>query len=278
MSSIMDLAKTEAMLFKFGSGAGCNLSTIRCSQGEDGRRRHGLRPGQLHEGLRRLRRRREVGRQDPSRGQDGHPRRRPSGRPRLHRFQGARREEGLGADRAGLRPELHGRGLRLGLLPERQPLRPRHGRVHARGRAGPGVDDPRRGRRRADGHLQGPRHLPQDGRGRPPLRRPGHPVRHDDQRLAHVREHGSHPREQPVLRVHVPQRHGLQPGQPEPHEVRRRGRRVRSRGVSLRRQGDAHGAGDPRRQRQLPDAARSRRTRTSSARSASATPTSARCS
>ena len=31
MSSIMDLAKTEAMLFKFGSGAGTNLSTIRSS-------------------------------------------------------------------------------------------------------------------------------------------------------------------------------------------------------------------------------------------------------
>jgi ribonucleoside-diphosphate reductase alpha chain len=32
MSSIMDLAKTEAMLFKFGSGAGSNLSTIRSSR------------------------------------------------------------------------------------------------------------------------------------------------------------------------------------------------------------------------------------------------------
>ena len=31
MSSIMDLAKTEAMLFKYGSGAGVNLSTIRAS-------------------------------------------------------------------------------------------------------------------------------------------------------------------------------------------------------------------------------------------------------
>ena len=31
MSSIMDLAKTEAMLFKYGSGAGVNLSTIRSS-------------------------------------------------------------------------------------------------------------------------------------------------------------------------------------------------------------------------------------------------------
>ena len=32
MSDIMDLAKTEAMLFKYGSGAGCNLSTIRSSK------------------------------------------------------------------------------------------------------------------------------------------------------------------------------------------------------------------------------------------------------
>ena len=32
MSSIMDLAKTEAMLFKYGSGAGSNLSTIRSSR------------------------------------------------------------------------------------------------------------------------------------------------------------------------------------------------------------------------------------------------------
>ena len=32
MGSIMDLAKTEAMLFKYGSGAGCNLSPIRSSK------------------------------------------------------------------------------------------------------------------------------------------------------------------------------------------------------------------------------------------------------
>jgi ribonucleoside-diphosphate reductase alpha chain len=32
MGSIMDLAKTEAMLFKFGSGAGSNLSPIRSSK------------------------------------------------------------------------------------------------------------------------------------------------------------------------------------------------------------------------------------------------------
>src|SRR5690606_20376304 len=32
MESILDLAKTEGMLFKYGSGAGVNLSTIRSSK------------------------------------------------------------------------------------------------------------------------------------------------------------------------------------------------------------------------------------------------------
>ena len=278
MSSIMDLAKTEAMLFKFGSGAGSNLSTIRSSKEKMAGGGTASRPGQLHEGLRRLRRRREVGRQDPPRGQDGHPRRRPPGRPRVHRLEGARGAEGLGPDRGRLRPLLHRRGLRQRLLPERQPLRPRDRRVHARRRRRQGLDDPRRRRRRADGHLQGPRHLPPHGRGRPPLRRPGHPVRHDDQRLAHLGQHGPDPRVQPVLRVHVPQRHRLQPGEPQPDEVRRRGRRVRRRRLPLRGQGDAHRPGDPRRQRQLPDAADRGELATSSGRSASATPTSARCS
>ena len=91
-------------------------------QGKDVRRRHRERPRLIHEGLRRLRRRREVGWQDPSRGQDGHPRCRPSRRPRVHRLEAQRGEEGLGPHRAGLRPLLHRRGLRERLLPERQPL------------------------------------------------------------------------------------------------------------------------------------------------------------
>ena len=43
-----------------------------------------------------------------------------------------------------------------------------------------------------------------DRRGDAHLRRPGHAVRHDDERLAHVPEHGPHQRLEPVLRVHVP--------------------------------------------------------------------------
>ena len=65
MESILTLAKTEGMLFKFGSGAGSNLSHHPLIQGDAARRRRGQRPGLLHEGLRRLRRRHQVGRQDP---------------------------------------------------------------------------------------------------------------------------------------------------------------------------------------------------------------------
>ena len=157
----------------------------------------------------------------------------------------------MGPDRAGLRPELHRRGLRQRVLPERQPQRARDRRVHEGGRARRGLADPRGQRRPAGRHVQGARHLPQDGRGGPPVRRPGHPVRQHDQRLAHQRGLGPDLRIQPVLRIHVPQRHGVQPGQPQPDEVRGRGWRVRRRRVPVRGQGHDHGAGDPGRQRQL---------------------------
>ncbi len=58
-----------------------------------------------------------------------------------------------------------------------------------------------------------------------------------------------------MLRVHVPQRHRLQPRVAEPHEVRGCGRRVRRRELSIRGQADPHRPGDPGRQRLLPHAA-----------------------
>ena len=75
--------------------------------------------------------------------------------------------------------------------------------------------------RRADGDLQGARPDAADRRGHLDLRRSRHAVRHDDQRLAHLPEHGAHQREQPVLGVHVPRRHGVQPVVDQPDEVRR---------------------------------------------------------
>ena len=70
MESIMKLAASEAMLFKFGSGTGTDLSTLRSSREKLSGGGRPSRPGQLHAGLRRHRQRRQVRRQNPPRGQD----------------------------------------------------------------------------------------------------------------------------------------------------------------------------------------------------------------
>ena len=90
-----------------------------------------------HARLRCVRRRDQERRQDAARRQDGDPERRPPGHRRLHRLQGDRGEEGVGADRCRLRRRLQRRRrrVRLGQLPEREPLGPRHRRVHERGAA-----------------------------------------------------------------------------------------------------------------------------------------------
>ena len=51
------------------------------------------------------------------------------------------------------------------------------------------------------------------------LRRSGRAIRHDDQPLAHLPELGPDQRLESVLGVHVPRRHGLQPGEHQPDEV-----------------------------------------------------------
>ena len=128
-----------------------------------------------------------------------------------------------------------------------------------------------------DGQLPGARPDAPHRRGHARLRRPGHAVRHDDQRVAHLPGDRSHLRQQPVLRVHVPERLGVQPGVDQPDEVREGRRRVRRRVVQGRHPDAHHGAGDHRRQRELSDARRSGRTATPIVRSASATRTWARC-
>ena len=60
MDSILKLAHTEGMLFKYGSGTGSNLSQIRSLEGAPLRRRRGVRPGLVHARLRRVRRRHQV--------------------------------------------------------------------------------------------------------------------------------------------------------------------------------------------------------------------------
>ena len=202
--------------------------------GVAGRRRHRLGSGLVHEGLRRVRRRDQVGREDPARGEDGDPQRRSPRRRRLHQVQGRGGEEGLGADRRGLRRLVRRARVLVGLLPELQQQRARDGRLHARGARRRPVADSGGDRRARDGDAQGPRADADDRRRHSPVRRPRHAVRHDDQRVAHVPRLGADQRVQPVLGVHVPRRLGVQPGVDQPDEVRRGERRVRRRVASAR--------------------------------------------
>ena len=70
MEDIMRLAHSEAMLFKFGSGTGTDLSTLRSQREKLSGGGKPSGPCQLHAGLRPDRRRGQVGRQDPPRRQD----------------------------------------------------------------------------------------------------------------------------------------------------------------------------------------------------------------
>ena len=189
-------------------------------EGAARRRRHRLGPGLVHEGLRRLRRRHQVGRQDAPRREDGDPQRRAPRHPRIHQLQGRGREEGVGADRRRLRRLVHRHGLRLGVLPELEQLGPRHRRVHARGARRRAVADQGGHQRRSGRHLPRPRLDARDRRRHLGVRRSRHAVRHHRQRVAHQPEHGAHQRQQPVLGIHVPRRFGLQPVVAEPDDVR----------------------------------------------------------
>ncbi len=76
-------------------------------------------------------------------------------------------------------------------------------------------------------HLPRPRPHAQDRRKHLGLRRPRHAVRHHHQPLAHLQKHRPHQRLQPLLRVHVPRRLRLQPRQLQPPQVRLPRRPVR---------------------------------------------------
>ncbi len=69
------------------------------------------------------------------------------------------------------------------------------------------------------GHLQGQGTNAHDLGIRLDLRGPGHAVRHHHQPVAHLLQHRPDQLEQSLLRVHVPGRLGLQPGLLEPHEI-----------------------------------------------------------
>ena len=114
----------------------------------------------------------------------------------------------------------------------------RPGRPHVRGAARAG---------RCQGAVR------QDGAGRVGVRRPRHPVRRHDQRLAHLPGVGPDHREQPVLGVRPPGQLLLQPGQHQPAQVPARRRHVRRRAVRPADRADHHGDGHLHLLRRLPD-------------------------
>ena len=199
LESILNLAKTEGMLFKWGSGTGTNLSTLREEDAilSGGGRASG--PLSFMKGFDAFAGRDQVRRQDPPRREDGDPERRSPRHREVHLVQGEGREEGAHADRRRLRLLARRRSLQLHLLPERQQLRPRHRRVHAGGDGGPRLVDPVPRHRSAGETLQGARPDAADRRGHVAVRRSRHAVRHHRQPLAHVQEHGAHQRLEPVL-------------------------------------------------------------------------------
>ena len=157
-------------------------------------------------------------------------------------------------DREGrLRGQLQRRSLQLDPVPERQPLGPRDRRLPA------GRREERRWTthwvtdRAADGRRTRPASCwTASPRGPGSAATPACSTRHDPA-LAHLPQHRPHQRLQSVQRVHVPRRHGVQPGVHQPDEVPPRGRHLRRRAVPGGLPDLHHRPGDPGRSRQLPD-------------------------
>ncbi len=199
MDAILEWYREEGLIFKGGSGAGVNLSKIRSSKELLSSGGTASGPVSFMRGA------------DASAGtiKSGGATRRaakmvvldvdhPDVR-RVHRDQGPRGGEGPRAPRRRVRHGPRRQGHRQRPVPERQQLRPRVRRVHARGRGGQGVRPAGPPHRR--GGRAGRRAEPaaEHGAGGVGLRRPGHPVRRHDQRLAHLPRVRPHHRQQPVL-------------------------------------------------------------------------------
>ena len=88
MDSILSLAKTEGMLFKYGSGTGSNLSTLRSSKELLAGGGTASGPVSFMKGFDAFAGVIKKRGQDPSRGEDGHSQRRPPRCARLHPLQG----------------------------------------------------------------------------------------------------------------------------------------------------------------------------------------------
>ena len=178
------------------------LRQLRCG-GRRAARRALLRPGQ------------EPG--PEARHQGGAPRR---GAEQLHPARHPVRQAGLQGDRVRhLRHRLGFGSLSHRLGPELQQLGARHRRVPQSRRGGRRLGSDAPPQRQAAQDAQGARPVGPDRSRRVGLGRSRHPVPHHHQRLAHLPEERPDPRLQPVLGVHVPRRHGVQPRLRQPDDV-----------------------------------------------------------
>ena len=277
MESILDWNTKEGMIFRGGSGSGINLSKIRSSKEQLSKGGLASGPVSLHARGRRVGGHDQVRRQDAPRGQDGRARRRPSRHPATSSgARRARRRRPRRCARPGFDMSIDGEGFHsIQYQNANNSVRVTREFLDAVER-GEEWQTIARVSGRAGRHLRRARADGPDRRGRLALRRSGRPVRHDDQRLAHLPEHGADQRVQPVLGIHARRRLGLQPRLDQPPEVPARGRHLRRGRLRAHRRRRLPGPGDRRRVLELPDRRRSRATRRRCASSASATRTSAR--
>ena len=255
------LAKTEGMLFKYGSGTGTNLSS------------HPLVARSCSPAAARPRARsRFMKGFDAFAGviKSGGKTRRAAkmvilnaDHPDIVEFINCKAEEEKKAWAlidAGYDGALQRRGLRVGLLPELEQLGARDRRLHAgrAGRQGRGTRAPSPTAAPIDTYKARDAAAARSPRRRS-LRRPGHAVRHHRSTTgtpARTRR-ASTPRN-PCSRVHVPRRLGLQPGVAQPDAVPQRATASSTSRPSSTRSTIAHpGAGDHRRQRQATRPSRS---------------------
>ena len=246
-------------------------------QGAALHRRYGVRPGLLHARRRRVRGHHQVRRRHPSRGQDGRARRRPP-RHRGVRETKAREEDKIRALRdAGFDMDLGGADITsVQYQNANNSVRVTDEFMRAV-EDGTDVRPARPARPARSSRPSTPASCSARSPGRVGVRRPGPAVRRHDQRLAHQPRDRPDHRVQPVLGVHVARQLLVQPGVAEPAEVPQGRRHLRRRAVRQGRRVDHHRDGHLDLLRGLPDRGDRRDHPSTTASSASATPTSARC-
>ena len=221
LEGILDLAKTEGMLFKWGSGTGTNLSTLREEDGllSSGGRASG--PLSFMKGF------------DAFAGviKSGGKTRRAAkmvilnaDHPDIEKFVWCKAKEEKKAHTlidAGYDSSLDGDAYgSIFFQNANNSVRATDEFMEAVAERRRLVDAFAPGRPTGEA-VQGSRPDAADRGSHAPVRRSRHAVRYDDQPLAHLEEHGADQCVESVLRIHVPGRFGVQPGVDEPDEVRR---------------------------------------------------------